>query len=90
MVIALIISALALVICCFITSYFKFKTQELEYKKIDSQYTEKTIRERTELEIEQERTKQRLLDKEKEAEKTKQLEIRSNHQKETGKELYRY
>ena len=86
MIVALIILALALVICCFITSYFKFKTQELDYKKLDSEYAQKTIKDRTALEVEQERTKQRLLDKEAEVERRKQKEEETKREAERTKQ----
>lgn len=105
-----VITSVTVIVCCFLISFFRFKTKELDYKKLDSEYTQKTLKERTALEIEQEKTKQRLLEKEKETEyrkqkeeqtkqevertkqeveRTKQLEVRSNHEKETGKYLSR-
>lgn len=92
-----VMASMTIITCCFLVSFFRFKTKELDYKKLDSEYAQKTLKERTALEIEQERTKQRMLEREKEAEitkqrieDTKQLDIKANYKKETGKELYKY
>lgn len=77
-----------IVICVLIFCICDYKQQELEYKKTENQYAENAIEKQTKLDIEREKTKQILLDKEKEAEKTKQLEIKYSFQKETGKSLY--
>ena len=77
-----------IVICVLIFCICDYKQQELEYKKTENQYAENAIEKQTKLDIEREKTKQIMLDKEKEAEKTKQLEIKYSFQKETGKSLY--
>lgn len=79
---------ICIIACVAIICYTIYKDDELDYKKHESEYARDTLKERTELEVEQERTKQRLLDKEKETERTKQLELKANYQKETGHTLY--
>lgn len=87
MIITLLI-VVGIVMCVFWHCFFKYKSDELEYKKFESEYAEKTIKERTALDIEKERTEQRRLDYQKEAENTKQLEIKASYKKETGQSLY--
>ncbi|MBQ8167184.1 MAG: hypothetical protein IJZ96_09135 [Lachnospiraceae bacterium] len=92
-----IIAAITVVSCCFLITFFRFKTKELDYKKSDSEYAQKTLKERTALELEQETTKQRMLEREKEAEKTKQkqeetkqMELKVVYRRENGKDLSKY
>lgn len=77
-----------IVMCVFCHCFFRYKSEKLEYKKVENEYAEKTIKERTQLDIEKERTEQRRLEYQKEAENTKQLEIKSSYKKETGANLY--
>ena len=76
------------VLCVFAICFFHFKEIELEFKKTESEYAEKAIKERNSLDIEKEHTEQRRIDWQKEAEKTKQLQIKSDYKQKTGRELY--
>ena len=76
------------VLCVFTVCFFHFKENELEFKKQESEYAEKAIKERNSLDIEKEHTEQRRIDWQKEAEKTKQLQIKSDYKQTTGRELY--
>ena len=94
-IIIVLIIVIGVVACVYSKAFFEYKTKELDYKKIESEYAERTIGKRTDLEKEQERTKQYLLEKEKEQEKTKreaeitkQLEIKASYKKGTGSSLY--
>lgn len=80
-IIIVLIIVIGVVACVYSKAFFEYKTKELDYKKLESEYAEKTIGKRTELEKEQERTKQ-------EQERTKQLEIKASHEKETGSRIY--
>ena len=62
------------VLCVFAICFFHFKEIELEFKKTESEYAEKAIKERNSLDIE--------------IEKTKQLQIKSDYKQKTGRELY--
>lgn len=94
-IIIVLIVVIGIAACVFLSAYFSYKVKELDYKKIESEYAERTIKERTALEKEQERTKQHLLEKEKEQERTKreaeitkQLEIKASYKEKTGSSLY--
>ena len=76
------------VLCVFTVCFFHYKENELEFKKTESEYAEKAIKERNSLDIEKEHTEQRRIDWQKEAEKTKQLQIKSDYWENTGRELY--
>ena len=76
------------VLCVFAICFFHFKEIELEFKKTESEYAEKAIKERNSLDIEKEHTEQRRIDWQKEVEKTKQLQIKSDYKQKTGRELY--
>ena len=76
------------VLCVFTVCFFNYKENELEFKKTESEYAEKAIKERNSLDIEKEHTEQRRIDWQKEAEKTKQLQIKSDYKQKTGRELY--
>ena len=76
------------VLCVFTVCFFHYKENELEFKKQESEYAEKAIKERNSLDIEKEHTEQRRIDWQKEAEKTKQLQIKSDYWENTGRELY--
>ncbi|MGN1300838.1 MAG: hypothetical protein ACI4VC_05795 [Clostridia bacterium] len=76
------------VLCVFAICFFNYKENELEFKKKESEYAEKAIKARNEMDIEKEHTEQRRIDWQKEAEKTKQLQIKSDYKQKTGKELY--
>lgn len=89
-ILLVLIVSVCIVSCVSVKHFFEFKIKELDYKKIEDEYAQKTIKERTQYDIEQERTKQRIAEKEKEAETTKQLEIKANYEKETGNKLYKY
>ena len=76
------------VLCVFAICFFHFKEIELEFKKTESEYAEKAIKERNSLDIEKEHTEQRRIDWQKEVEKTKQLQLKSDYKQKTGRELY--
>lgn len=76
------------VLCVFEICFFHFKEIELEFKKTESEYAEKAIKERNSLDIEKEHTEQRRIDWQKEVEKTKQLQLKSDYKQKTGRELY--
>lgn len=76
------------VLCVFAICFFHFKEIELEFKKTESEYAEKAIKERNSLDIEKEHTEQHRIDWQKEAEKTKQLQLKSDYKQKTGRELY--
>lgn len=80
--------SIAIICTAIIICFAVYKDKELEYKKSESEYARDALQIRTQVEVEQERTKQRLLDKEKEEERTKQLELKANYQKETGNSLW--
>lgn len=79
---------IGVVICVSVGCYTFYKKEELKYRKYDSEYARDALQERTKLDIEQEKTKQYLLEKEKEVERTKQLEIKANFKKENNKDLW--
>lgn len=79
---------ISVVLCAIVGCYSYYKCKELDYRKYDSEYARDALQERTKLEVEQERTKQHLLDRDKEAERTKQLEIKANYKKEHNATLY--
>ena len=76
------------VLCVFAICFFHFKEIELEFKKTESEYAEKAIKERNSLDIEKEYTEQSRINLQKEIEKTKQLQIKSDYKQKTGRELY--
>ena len=76
------------VLCVFTICFFHYKEIELEFKKTESEYAEKAIKERNSLDIEKEHTEQRRVDWQKEAERTKQLQIKSDYKEKTGRDLY--
>ena len=76
------------VLCVFAICFFHFKEIELEFKKTESEYAEKAIKERNSLDIEKEYTEQSRINLQKEIEKTKQLQIESDYKQKTGRELY--
>ena len=76
-----IILGVTTVACFFIGFYFNFKVKELEYKKAEGEYTQRTLKDRSQLEVEQEKTKQ-------EQERTKQLEIKTQYHEKYGQHLY--
>ena len=79
---------IGIVSCVSALCYTLYKTEELKYRKYDSEYARDALQERTKLEVEQEKTKQHLLDRDKEVERTKQLEIKANFKKEHNKDLW--
>ena len=83
-----LIIVIGIVICVFSFCFFDYKQSELEYKKHESEYAEKTINERMKLDIEKERTEQYRLDRGKEEERTKQLQIKSDYRKNNDSCLY--
>lgn len=83
-----LIIVIGIVICAFSFCFFDYKQSELEYKKNESEYAEKAIKERTALDIEKERTEQHRLDRDKEMERTKQLQIKSDYKEKNGSCLY--
>lgn len=76
------------VLCVFAICFFHFKEIELEFKKTESEYAEKAIKERNSLEIEKEYTEQSRINLQKEIEETKQLQIKADYKQKTGRELY--
>ena len=76
------------VLCVFAICFFHFKEIELEFKKTESEYAVKAIKERNSLEIEKEYTEQSRINLQKEIEKTKQLQIKADYKQKTGRELY--
>ena len=79
---------IGVVLCVAVICYTLYKREELKYRKYDSEYARDALQERTKLEVEQEKTKQHLIDRDKEAERTKQLEIKANFKKEYNKDLW--
>ena len=76
------------VLCVFTVCFFHYKENELEFKKTESEYAEKAIKERNSLDIEKEYTEQSRINWQKEIEKTKQLQIKSDYWENTGREVY--
>ena len=76
------------VLCVFTVCFFHYKENELEFKKTESEYAEKAIKERNSLDIEKEYTEQSRINLQKEIEKTKQLQLKSDYKQKTGRELY--
>lgn len=79
---------IGLVMCVAIVCYTIYKQKELIFRQYDSEYARDSLKDRTALDIEQEKTKQHLLDRDREAERTKQLEIKANFKKEHNEDLY--
>ena len=76
------------VLCVFTVCFFHFKEIELEFKKTESEYAEKAMKEKNSLDIEKEYTEQGRINWQKEIEKTKQLQIKADYKKKTGRDLY--
>lgn len=86
---------IGVVLCVAVGCYTFYKSEELKYRKYDSEYARDALQERTKLDIEQEKTKreqektkQYLLEQEREVERTKQLEIKATYKKEHNATLY--
>ena len=67
------------VLCVFTVCFFHYKENELEFKKQESEYAEKAMKEKNSLDIEKEYTEQGRINWQKEIEKTKQLQIESDN-----------
>lgn len=87
--------ALLIIICVIVFVIGDYKKAELEYKKFelenrkaDNEITQRAMAEKVSLDIQKERTKQSLIEKEKEAERTEQLRIKSEYTEKYGKNLY--
>ena len=61
------------VLCVFTVCFFHYKENELEFKKQESEYAEKAIKEKNSLDIEKEYTEQGRINWQKEIEKTIQI-----------------
>ena len=83
-----IVIVTGVVLCVFAICFFRFKEIELEFKKTESEYAEKAIKERNSLEIEKEYTEQSRINLQKEIEKTKQLQIESDNIRKKQAESY--
>ena len=59
------------VLCVFTVCFFHFKENELEFKKTESEYAEKAIKEKNSLDIEKEYTEQGRINWQKDIEITK-------------------
>ena len=76
------------VLCVFTVCFFHYKENELEFKKQESEYAEKAIKEKNSLDIEKEYTEQSRINLQKEIEKTKQLQIESDNIRKKQAESY--
>ena len=83
-----IVIVAGVVFCVFTICFFHYKEIELEFKKTESEYAEKAIKERNSLEIEKEYTEQSRINLQKEIEKTKQLQIESDNIRRKQAESY--